>query len=296
MRLISWASLPLSERLPVAVNYKEVRFDLQGFPEYIAELLPVYLGPLGFDSFQEDAEALKAYIPDPQFDREALERCLQENGLDGMGFTEILVPGKNWNEEWEKHYEPVIIDARCLIRAPFHTPDPKYPLELVIEPKMSFGTGHHETTSLMAGEMLETDFSGCTVLDAGCGTGILAILAEKLGASAVLAADNDPWCIENASENVERNQCSRITLRLAETSLDFAMEFDRILANINLNVLTGALGDFTGQLKPGGILLMSGIFGTDIPTLQRQAESLGLTFSGSRMKQNWAVVRFIKKG
>lgn len=278
------------------VNYTEVCFDLRGYPEYVAELLPVYLGPLGFDSFLEGTETLTAYIPAEHFDKAALEACLLENGYAQMGFTETLVPGKNWNEEWEKHYEPVVIDARCLIRAPFHAPDPKYPLELVIEPKMSFGTGHHETTSLMAGEMLQIEFGGCAVLDAGCGTGILAILAEKLGAAFVLAVDNDPWCIENAAENIGRNHCKNVSLRLAETTLDMAMEFDRIVANINLNVLTEALGDFAGQLKPDGILLMSGIFGTDIPALQERAETFGLTFSGSRMKQNWAVVRFIKKG
>lgn len=278
------------------MNYMEIRFDPESLPGYLAEILPEFLGPLGFDSFVDNGDGLLAYISESLYDRQALEACLRDNGFENAGFAETLIEGKNWNVEWEKNYEPVVIDNTCLIRAPFHHLDTVFPVEIVIEPKMSFGTGHHETTSLMVSEMLGIPFSEKHVLDAGCGTGILAVLAEKLGAASVTAVDIDPWCIENAEENVERNGCRKITLRLGDSKAATDMLFDCILANINLNVLLESLPFFSSRLKKNGILLMSGILEADTGTLKDEAEKKGFEFTGSRVKQNWALVRYIKKG
>jgi ribosomal protein L11 methyltransferase len=274
----------------------EIRFKPESIPGFIAEVLPVYLSPLGFDSFTETEEGLNAYIPEDLYDRQALEACLHENGFDQASFSETLITGRNWNVEWEKNYEPVVIDNTCLIRAPFHSPDTNFPLELVIEPKMSFGTGHHETTSLMVSEMLRIPFGGKQVLDAGCGTGILAILAEKLGAVAITAVDIDPWCIENAIENADRNSCRNITVLQADTTVLPHVQFDCILANINLNILLESIPIYAGRLRTNGILLMSGILASDTEVLQARAKQEGFEFSGTRVQQNWALVRYIKTG
>jgi len=274
----------------------EIRFTPESIPGFIAEVLPTYLGSLGFDSFLTTEEGLHAYIQEELYDRQALYTCLRENGVDQTSFSETLIAGRNWNAEWEKNYEPVIIDNTCLIRAPFHKPDMDFPLEIVIEPKMSFGTGHHETTGLMVSEMLRIPFSGKRVLDAGCGTGILAILAEKLGSVAVTAVDIDPWCIENAAENTARNSCRNITILAGDTSVLPQIQFDCIVANINLNILLESIPLFANRLNSGGVLLMSGILPSDTGTLQAKAEQEGLEFSGTRVQQNWALVRYSKKG
>jgi ribosomal protein L11 methyltransferase len=273
----------------------EIQINVSHIPEQQREILPYDLENIGYEGFVETSGGLLAYISPLQYNRERLISFLQRYGIDENSFTESLLPDKNWNEEWEKNYEPVLIEDCCLIRAPFHSNLPGYPYEIVIMPKMSFGTGHHATTSLMVQEMLLSDFKNKCVLDAGCGTGILAILAEKLGAAQITAVDIDEWSFHNAKENIGLNQCIRVKVIQGDTTRLADGEFDYILANINLNILKSALKNYSALLKPEGQLLMSGILTTDVQALKSETELYDLTFETSKSMNNWAVVRFKKK-
>jgi ribosomal protein L11 methyltransferase len=277
------------------MNYIEISVRLDELPDYTGELLPYCLESLGFEGFQDRETELIAYIPENLFNRDELIRVLAENDIPGNCFSESPVPQKNWNEEWERNFEPVVIADRCLIKAPFHSIDKAYPMEIVIEPKMSFGTGHHATTSLMITDMLDTDFKGKKVLDAGCGTGILAILAEKLGAVQITAVDIDEWSYRNSLENTGINHCSHISMVLGDAGTINGLQFDIILANINLNILKDSIPVYSTLVVPGGDILMSGILETDIETLRKEAERYGFLFKYSKTLDNWAFVRFTKK-
>jgi len=275
------------------MDYIEITFSLHEFPPYIKELLPSWLEPLGFESFAETETGIAGYIPSARYDRNAVTGVLKSRQLPGDCFLENLIAEKNWNEEWERNFEPVVIDGRCLVRAPFH-PRASYPYVITIEPKMSFGTGHHETTSLMIREMLDLALNGCTVLDAGCGTGILAILAEMLGASFITAMDTDEWCYTNAVENVMRNNCSRIDVKQGDATMADLPRVDCILANINLNVLLQALPHYASLLKPEGTMLMSGILHTDTENLIAEAVKCGFETVNKRQLGIWMMIRFQK--
>lgn len=273
----------------------EIEIDLTSISGQNREILPYKLEALGFEGFVETTRGLLAYIPQVLYHRNNLIAFLQMFGIPENCFTENVLPDKNWNEEWEKNFDPVIIGDKCLIRAPFHTNLPEFPFEIIIMPKMSFGTGHHATTALMVQEMLNLDLNKKSVLDAGSGTGILAILSEKAGASEITAMDIDERCYKNAIENVSMNDCRKINVQLGDTTNIGNRKFDVILANINLNVLRAALAGYMAILRPGGILLMSGILSDDIPTLKNDAEKLGFTYEMSKSMNNWALVRFKKK-
>ncbi len=273
----------------------EIEIDLTSISGPNREIFPYELETLGFEGFVETPQGLLAYIPQDLYLRNNLIAFLQTFGLPDYCFTEKVLPDKNWNEEWEKNFDPVIIDDKCLIRAPFHTNLPEYPFEIVIMPKMSFGTGHHATTSLMLHEMLNLDLNNKTVLDAGSGTGILAILSEKAGAAEITAIDIDEWCYKNAMENVRINDCRKVNVQLGDTTNIGKGKFDVVLANINLNVLRASISGYMAILRPGGILLISGILTDDIPTLKYDAEQLGFTYEMSKSMNNWALVRFKKK-
>lgn len=258
------------------------------------DALPYLLESIGFEGFFEHDHFLSAYIPSDKLNREEINTI-----LDGFGISPDYevneIPEKNWNEEWEKNFEPIVIGESCYIRAPFH-PRAAYPYEIIIEPKMSFGTGHHATTSLMIGEMMDIDMKDKSVLDAGCGTGILAIFAELLGAGSITAVDIDDWSYRNAVENTALNNCHRITVKQDDISAyRETSTFDVILANINLNVLKSSLHIYSFLSKTGGHLLMSGILTTDIETLKMDAEAIGFEFGFSKTLNNWAVIRMRKK-
>jgi ribosomal protein L11 methyltransferase len=277
------------------MDFIEITFPTATAGDLLCELLPYWLENLGFQGFYESESGLRAYIASDSYEKTKLSEALNQVHKEEIPFTENLIPDKNWNEEWEHNYSPVIVDDLCLIRAPFHPADRSCRYEIVLEPKMSFGTGHHETTSLMISEMLKISFSGLSVLDAGSGTGILAILAEMLGADTISAVDNDAWCIRNARENMAINRCTRIRLIEGDVTVPGRGRYDCILANINLGVLMNSLKHFNKQLNRNGLLLVSGILTDQVDAMRSAGEESGFDFISSRTRNMWALVRLQKK-
>jgi ribosomal protein L11 methyltransferase len=263
-----------------------------------SELLVAELVEIGYDSFQETDTGLDAYIEQEQFSEVQLQEILSRySNLETIPYSFGLLEDKNWNEEWEKNFQPVIIGEECIVRASFHTPEKPFKYDIVINPKMSFGTGHHETTSMMIANQLEITHKGKTIMDAGSGTGILAILATKLGASLVDAFDIEDWAFENLKENAILNGCSTILIGkgdITQVSLR-EKEYDIILANINRNVLLDEMPEYSKRLKPGGTLVLSGFYTQDVAMLEARANESGLEKTSSNEKNNWASLVFIKQ-
>jgi ribosomal protein L11 methyltransferase len=247
------------------------------------EILIALLTEIGYEGFEQQADALLAFLPEANFDAAELEAILR---LHDLAYTSALLPPTNWNEEWEKNFTPVQVGEFCAVRAHFHAPMPAVTYELIITPKMSFGTGHHATTYMMLEAMQNLDFSGKTVLDFGTGTGVLAILAEKLGASGVLAIDNDDWSIQNAQENIIENRCIAISLQKLD-NIPENQGFDIILTNINKHVLLREMGKMGQQLKDRGVILMSGLLHGDIQDIENEAENRQLSVSVRMARGNW---------
>jgi ribosomal protein L11 methyltransferase len=255
-----------------------------------SEILVALLSEAGYEAFEETDQALKAFIPAHQFDPEALQGLLQSFELTFD--TELLAP-RNWNEEWEQQYQPVVVDDFAGVRAHFHPPLTGVQHEIIITPKMSFGTGHHATTWQMMQLMRDMDFAGKRVFDFGSGTGVLAILAEKLGAAGVLAVDIEDWCIENAAENAERNQCTCIEVKLADTP-PAGRQFDCILANINRHILLEYMESMSTALATGGVLLVSGFYEAENELLIGAAARQGLQVKAVSERNNWSCIQFVK--
>jgi ribosomal protein L11 methyltransferase len=233
---------------------------------------------------------------DHQFDEKELQELIGRYEGQGLTYTIEKIATRNWNEDWEKNYEPIVVDDKCVVRATFHEPQPNFPFEIVINPRMSFGTGHHATTFLMLQQQMELDHTGKRVLDAGCGTAILAVMAEKLGAAEVVAYDNNSWTIENAPENLSLNMCTKVQmLEGTISSLNLQGKFDIILANINKNVLLEEMASYESYLNDRGVLILSGFYSQDEKELVNSAESLGLVLSKSLRRNDWSTLRFEKK-
>ena len=258
-------------------------------PEY-AEILMAEVAEAGFDSFLETDIGFEAYVELEKFDKWVLtdiESRYKE--MTDIAFHTSHIQKENWNEQWEKSYHRVNVENKCLIRAAFHEPDPAVPLDIVITPKMSFGTGHHQTTYLMVRSQLEIDHLGKRVMDAGGGTAILSIVASKLGASSVEAFDIDEWSITNGNENLIVNRCTNDQIQqgtISEVKLDGS--FDIILANINKNVLLAELGAYSALLTDGGVILLSGFYTSDISDLLHLATKLGLSERRRDQREGWA--------
>lgn len=277
------------------MNYIEV--TVAASPDY-ADILIAELGELGYDIFQETEEGFQAYITEDQFTEEAVQELLERYSFAGNFPYEVKTIAKqNWNEEWEKNFEPLLIANRVSVRADFHPKPEGVTYDIVITPKMSFGTGHHETTTLMIENQLTLNHVGKRVLDMGCGTGILAIMAEQLGAKKVLAVDIEDWTVENARENAEHNRCATLEVRLGDASVLQGEEpFDLILANINRNVLLEDMPVYSQLLLPECPLVLSGFYTEDLSMLQERAAELGLTYESMRTKNNWVSAIFRKNG
>ena len=264
----------------------------------LADILIAELGEIGFETFLEVPEGIYAYQGVDFFkEEEAREIFERYSSIGSIGYEMAIIPKENWNDSWESNYHPIEIPGRCRVRASFHKPDPEYPLEIVINPKMSFGTGHHSTTWLMMEFLLDMGCTGKSVVDLGTGTGILAILAKKLGASGVDATDIDEWCIENSMENFALNDCSDIEVQLGSVNeVKLEGPYDLVLANINRNVLLEEMPAYSELLPANGTLLLSGFYEEDLPVIQKKTSEVGLSFVEHRVKEAWTAATFKKKG
>lgn len=254
------------------------------------DILIAELAEIGFDTFQENESGFEAYVENESYDREAFEAIIKRyNELTPLTFSFERIAKRNWNEDWEKSYEPIIVDDRCLIRAEFHRIEKKYPYEITITPKMSFGTGHHQTTHLMVKAQMDIDHQGKRVMDAGCGTAILSIMACKLGAEEVEAFDIDEWSVINGKENIDVNNCNTINLQQGKISeVNLSGKFDIILANINKNVLLHEMKIYSTYLKPSALLLLSGFYTHDIQDLLNEASKYNLHEIKRDDRETWA--------
>ncbi len=278
------------------MNYTEVNFSIVPFEEYISDVLTSELGEIGFDSFMPSNNGLNAYILSNDFDEQILQNMLDNFPFEAfIEYKVTQIESKNWNEEWEKHYfQPIVIGNECVIHSSFHTNVPKARYDIVIDPKMAFGTGHHETTSLVIGQILKMELQGKKVLDMGCGTAVLAILAAMRGAKKLVAIDIDIWCTDNSLENIAINKTEGIEVLLGSAELLEGMYFDIILANINRNILLADMDKYAACLTSGGELYMSGFYVEDIPLIEAQAILNGLKLIEYTEKNNWAVVKTVK--
>lgn len=277
----------------MSVVYLKLNFNISPIAPW-RDVLIAALGEIGFESFENTDLGFKGYIQKPEFDLVLLNQLsiLENNDIEISWEVSEIQP-QNWNETWEKNFKPMKIGSDCIIRAHFHEKiEVKY--DLIITPKMSFGTGHHETTRMMMSFLLETDCTEKTVLDMGTGTGVLAILADKKGAKNVLAVDFDQWCVENTNENLKLNQSKNI-VALKGSEVPKGASYDLILANINRNVLLAQISDYAKQLNAGGHLIMSGFYNKDLNSIQECCASVHLKFIRNFEENNWVAASFSKQ-
>ena len=281
------------------MNYYELSFTYTSpiEKEIINDVLAAELGEIGFESFTESEKGLLGYISEALYDKKTLDDKLADFPLENtrIDYTSKWVESKDWNEEWEKNFfQPIIIGDRCVIHSTFHHDIPQVEYDIVINPQMAFGTGHHETTSLIIGELLDNNLQGKSLLDMGCGTSILAILARMRGAVPCTAIDIDEWCVRNSLENIELNGVDRISVFQGDASaLKGKGPFDVIIANINRNILLNDMKQYVSCMHPGSELYMSGFYVDDIPVIQAEAERKGLHFVHHKEKNRWAAVKFV---
>jgi ribosomal protein L11 methyltransferase len=257
------------------------------------EILIAELGYAGFESFVETEEGVTAYIQKADWNDAILNdiQILKSDKFD-ISFTFDEIEQVNWNAEWEKNFNPIIVDDLCSVRAPFHEkPNTRY--DIIIEPKMSFGTGHHETTHMMIQHILKNDFKNKSVLDMGCGTGVLAILTEMKGATAIDAIDIDNWCYLNSLENVERNNCQHISVYESDASFLRGRSYDIIIANINRNILLNDIKIYASSLNKNGMLFLSGFYDSDISFIEEACNEHLLKLDEKIKKNNWVALKFL---
>ena len=281
------------------MKYIEVTIKAHPCNETITDVLAALMAEIGFESFVPCESGTQAYIQKTLFDEEALKNVLADFPIPDtdIAYTLSEPEDKDWNEEWEKNFfQPIVIGERCVIHSTFHTDYPKAEYDIVINPQMAFGTGHHETTNSIIAELLDADLKGKSVLDMGCGTSILAILASMRGANPVTAIDIDDWCVNNSRDNIALNHIDNITVELGDASLlHERAPFDVIIANINRNILLADMPAYTACMHSGSELYMSGFYMEDIPAIREKAESLGLEFTHHREKNRWVAVKFVMR-
>ena len=279
------------------MKYLEFTFHTTPCTEIVNDVLSAVLGETGFESFVEQTDGIAAYIQKDLYNETVLKEALADFPLPDtqVEYAYQEAEDKDWNEEWEKNFfQPIVIGDRCCIHSTFHKDTPKTEYEILINPQMAFGTGHHETTSSIISELLDADLKDKSVLDMGCGTSILAILASMRGANPVTAIDIDDWCVNNSKDNIILNQINNITVELGDASLLKGRKpFDVIIANINRNILLADMPQYAACMHAGSELYMSGFYVQDIPVIREKAENLGMKFIHYREKNNWAAVKFI---
>lgn len=277
------------------MNYYELLFTTITTEDYQQDLLISALGDIGFDTFEEIELGFKAYIRQDDFDQAKLNEVLEAyRDMFTFSYDINLIPQKNWNEVWERNFEPIQIADQVFVRATFHQAKPEFPYEIVIDPKMAFGTGHHQTTAMMMGLMLENDFAGKKVLDMGCGTGILAILAAKLGATDITAIDYDVICYESTIENSALNNINNIKALCGSKEAIPDEQYDIILANINRNILIDQMPRYAEALKPGGEIYFSGFYESpDLDIITDEARKYNLKYITHKKDKEWVAAKFV---
>ncbi len=279
-------------------DYIEVRFDITPCDETATDVMAALLCDFGYESFLPDETGLTAYVKKELFDEAALPSIIDDFPMySQIKYSVELVEGQDWNSEWEKNYfKPIIVGDKCVIHSSFHKDIPSLPYDIVIDPKMAFGTGHHATTSLVIENLLEMDLEGRSVIDMGTGTGILAILALMRGATNITAIEIDPMAHANAIENLKINGAEAVDLILGDASKLPAEEVcDLFIANINRNIITGDIASYVKTLKNGGVMLLSGFYEHDIDVIMRCAKPLGLQYVSHKVKDSWSCLKLTKK-
>lgn len=279
-------------------DYIELRLDAEPCNETITDVLAALLCEEGYESFVPDDNGLTAYIKKEDFNPNILDQVISQSPIPvKASYSFSTVKGEDWNKEWEKNYfQPIVVGDRCVIHSSFHTGIPVMEYDIVIDPKMAFGTGHHQTTSLIIEQLLRIDMTGLSVMDMGTGTGILAILAAMRGAARVEAIEIDEFAHTNAVENVSLNHHPEINVILGDAAkLQEVEPVDLFIANINRNIITADLPRYAKTLKPGGTMLLSGFYEDDIPVIMDAAEAVGLHKTGFTVKDRWTCLRLSKK-
>jgi ribosomal protein L11 methyltransferase len=278
------------------MDYIEIKTQVLPVSKESNEIIIAQLAEIGFESFIEDDNGLCAYINAPAFSNEIIKKVndlkLPENTK--ISYQIKRIKGQNWNAQWESSFEPINVNDRCLVRASFHESMPQFEFEIIIDPKMAFGTGHHQTTYLMIEAILNADFGNKIVLDMGCGTGVLSILAEMKGAKSVVAIDIDEWAHKNILENIMINRSSKIEPLCGDVQLIKGKKFDIVLANINLNILISDIKHYEQSLLPNGALLVSGILKSDIEVINNAALEVGLLHTYTATRDEWVMISFHK--
>ena len=277
------------------MKYLQFNFRTSPCTEVTNDVLSATLADVGFESFMEQPGGIAAYIQKDLYDEHALRQALDDFPLPDarIDYDFLEAEDRDWNEEWERNFfQPIIIGYRCVVHSTFHHDVPQAEYDITIDPQMAFGTGHHETTGLIINELLDTDLAGRDVLDMGCGTSILAILAHMRGAARCTAIDIDDWCVRNSLENIRLNRLDGIDVSQGDaSSLADKGPFDVIIANINRNILLNDMQSYAARMKHGALLLMSGFYVDDIPLIEAEARRLGLQPGGHREQNRWAMVR-----
>ncbi|RZJ77927.1 MAG: 50S ribosomal protein L11 methyltransferase [Flavobacterium sp.] len=279
------------------MEYKKVAFSFSSIEEYQQDLLIAALADIGFDTFEDTAEGFDAFAIATAFNEAELNDVLVEFG-DELQYTYLIsdIEPENWNEEWEKNFSPLIISDECYVRATFHEVQPQYRYEIVIDPKMAFGTGHHQTTTMMMQYILANDFANKLVLDMGAGTGILGILASKRGATEIIAIDNDEVCYRSAIENAALNEISNLTSLCGSKEEIPVKAYDVILANINRNILLDQIEAYAKVLKSAGSIYFSGFYEEpDLAMITSHCAQFGLSYVDHKKNGDWVATKFQKK-
>jgi ribosomal protein L11 methyltransferase len=274
------------------MNYIKYQFTLSPIEPW-REILVALLAEGEFESFSETENGLNAYVLTHLDDENFVQETISTLTEPQIEFVRTEIEQKNWNAEWESNFHPIFVNDQCYIRSEFHEAKPEFPYEIIIQPKMSFGTGHHSTTHLMVEYILENEFEGKDVLDMGCGTSILAILAKMKNAAYVEGIDIDEWSVENSIENAERNHVE-ITAKLGDVSLLGERQFDTILANINKNILMADIPAYVKDLKEGGEMYLSGLMDFDEEDIKQRCEEIGLKFVSKKQRNEWIAMKFVK--
>jgi len=275
------------------MDYYEIQLTINPNTEIHRDVLSALLAGIGFESFVDSEQGLTAYVPEKLYSEERLSSLLKDLPLPDLSvqYQTFYIKDKNWNEEWEKHFfQPIIIDNQVIIHSSFHKDIPKLKYDIVIDPKMAFGTGHHATTAMMVSYLLETELKGKSVLDMGCGTAVLAILAAMKGANPIRAIDNDEWATQNAQENIRLNKASDIKVDLGDASLLCEDTYDYIFANINRNILLNDLPIYAKCMHPGSSLFLSGFFKEDAAIIVETGKKYGLKPVSEKEDGQWKAV------